>query len=226
MKVRDLGWFSSKLYANWRQGAFDERIERFGVERNARFGNLSKGQKKQVSLALALAASPELLVLDDPAAGLDPVARRALLEQLLQSTREAGSTVLFSSHQLDDVERVADHAAILHYSQLRAQGSLEDLAASVRQYKVTFAPGRAPRELPPMAGLVSSRRVGDTLLLTFAGGATMPRIADGDVVDERPVGFTDAALASLGRVDQKEQPRGDAAAEPVAAGAGAPAGGF
>jgi energy-coupling factor transporter ATP-binding protein EcfA2 len=155
------------------------------------------------------------------------VARRALLEQLLQSTREAGSTVLFSSHQLDDVERVADHAAILHYSQLRAHGSLEDLAASVRQYKVTFAPGRAPRELPPMAGLMSSRRVGDTLLLTFAGGATMPRLADGDVVDERPVGFTDAALAYLGRVDEKEQPRGAAAAaEPVAAGAGAPAGGF
>ncbi|MFP5245935.1 MAG: ABC transporter ATP-binding protein, partial [Thermoanaerobaculia bacterium] len=75
MRVRDLAWFSSKLYSRWSQPAFEARITRFGIAPEAKFGELSKGQKKQVSLALALAISPELLILDDPTLGLDVVAR-------------------------------------------------------------------------------------------------------------------------------------------------------
>jgi ABC-2 type transport system ATP-binding protein len=98
MKVRDLGWLHRKLYADWRQSAFDERIERFGVDRRARFGNLSKGQKKQVSLALALATSPELLVLDDPTLGLDVVARKSLFEEVIADMADRGITVFITTH--------------------------------------------------------------------------------------------------------------------------------
>lgn len=221
MTVAQEEYFASSFFDAWDRKLFDSIVSYFGLTRSAKVKDLSPGERAGLSLAITMAPSPELLVLDDPAAGLDPVARRALLEKLIASTADAGSTVLFSSHQLDDVERVATHAAVLHYSRLRAQGSVRALVESVRRYEVAFAPGMMPAELPPMAGLVSSRRTGDGMTLTFSGGARMPDIAGGRVVHEGPVAFSEAALAYLGSVGEKEESRGEAWQEPAVAGVGA-----
>ena len=137
MKVRDLGWFVSRLYESWRQSAFDERIDRFGVDRSARFGNLSKGQKKQVSLALALATSPELLVLDDPTLGLDVVARKSLFEEVIADMADRGITVFITTHDLGAIESIADRVGILKDGRLVLDEDLETLRERFR--RVRFA---------------------------------------------------------------------------------------
>jgi ABC-2 type transport system ATP-binding protein len=144
MKVRDLGWFSSKLYTNWRQGAFDERIDRFGVDRSARFGNLSKGQKKQVALALALATSPELLVLDDPTLGLDVVARKSLFEEVIADMADRGITVFITTHDLGAIEPIADRVGILKEGKLVLDEELEALRERFRRIRFAGAAEALP----------------------------------------------------------------------------------
>ena len=140
MKVRDLGWFSSKLYA------FDERIERFGVDGKARFGNLSKGQKKQVSLALALAASPELLVLDDPTLGLDVVARKSLFEEVIADMADRGITVFITTHDLGAIESIADRVGILQGGKLVLDEELETLRQRFRRVRFAGAAEALPMQ--------------------------------------------------------------------------------
>jgi ABC-2 type transport system ATP-binding protein len=135
MRVRELGWFTSKLYANWRQSAFDDRIARFAVDRNARFGNLSKGQKKQVALALALATSPELLVLDDPTLGLDVVARKSLFEEVIADMADRGITVFITTHDLSAIESIADYVGVLKDGKLVLDESLETLRERFRRIR-------------------------------------------------------------------------------------------
>ena len=140
MRVRDLGWFSSKLYARWSQSAFDARIARFGIDPNARSGNLSKGQKKQVSLALALAASPELLILDDPTLGLDVVARKSLFEEVIADMADRGITVFITTHDLAPVEAIADRAAILKDGRIVLDEELETLKSRFRRIRFASQP--------------------------------------------------------------------------------------
>lgn len=115
------------LYPRWDRTAFGERLERFGIGRRTRFGDLSRGQKSLVMLALALGHSPELLILDDPTLGLDPVARRFFYEELVVDLADRGTTVFLASHDLDGVERVATHVGVLAAGRLVTQGSLEEL---------------------------------------------------------------------------------------------------
>ena len=139
-RVRDLAWFSSKLYSRWTQSAFDRRIDRFGIAPNARFGDLSKGQKKQVSLALALASAPEILILDDPTLGLDVVARKSLFEEVLGDMADRGITVLVTTHDLAPVESIADRAGILMNGRLVLDEEVETLKARFRRIRFASQP--------------------------------------------------------------------------------------
>ena len=113
MYVDQLAAFSRRLYSRWDQPAFDDRLRRFGIAPRAKYGDLSKGQKKQVSLALALAMSPELVVLDDPTLGLDVVARKSLFEEVIAEMADRRITVLITTHDLAGVETIADRVGIL-----------------------------------------------------------------------------------------------------------------
>ena len=147
MRVRDLGWFTSRLYAAWRQDAFDGRIARFGVDPKARFGNLSKGQKKQMSLALALATSPELLVLDDPTLGLDVVARKSLFEEVIADMADRGITVFITTHDLGAIESIADRIGILEGGRLVLDEELETLRERFRRVRFAGAPEALPMQV-------------------------------------------------------------------------------
>jgi ABC-2 type transport system ATP-binding protein len=140
MRVGDLAWFSSRLYSRWRQDALDARLERFGIAPRSRFGDLSKGQKKQVLLALALAMSPDLLVLDDPTLGLDVVARKSLFEEVLVDLADRGLTVLVTTHDLDAVETIADRVGILRGGRLVLDEETETLKARFRRIRVPMQP--------------------------------------------------------------------------------------
>jgi ABC-2 type transport system ATP-binding protein len=155
-RVRDLAAFSAKLYPTWQQRAFDERLARFDVAHNARYGELSKGQKKQVALALALATTPELLILDDPTLGLDVVARKSLFEEVIADLADRGITVLITTHDLASVESIADRVGILKDGRLVLDEDAETLKARFRRVRVA---GPAP-VLPELA-VVSARAWGN-----------------------------------------------------------------
>src|SRR5580704_6023720 len=125
MRVKDLESFQKNFYPNWDGHLFEKVIDHFALTWRARVNHLSRGQRAGLSLALVLATRPELLIMDDPALGLDPVARRTLLEAMILMTRDAGHTIFFTSHELNDVERVADYLAIIDRSVLRVCGPME-----------------------------------------------------------------------------------------------------
>ena len=155
MRVRELAWFSSRLYSRWNNDAFTQRIARFGIGAASRFGELSKGQKKQVALALALAASPDLLLLDDPTLGLDVVARRSLFEEVIADMADRGVTVLITTHDLAGVESIADRVGVLNGGRLVLDEEMETLKARFR--RIRFA--SQPMALPA-ASLTSVRQWG------------------------------------------------------------------
>jgi ABC-2 type transport system ATP-binding protein len=166
MTVRESGRFQAAFYPKWNQTIFDGVVSHFGLDPKMLGKNLSRGQRAGLCLAMTLAPEPEFLILDDPALGLDPVMRRSLLQSMIYVTRGANRTILFSSHQLADVERVADHIGVLHEGTLRASCSLDTFRESVVQMVLYF--DDAPPTLPPLPGLLQSFRTEHELSLTFA----------------------------------------------------------
>lgn len=137
MTASQLSAFCERLYPRWDSAGMKTRLSRFGVPADLPFGRLSKGQKGQVSLSLALAHGPELLVLDDPTLGLDAVARNAVFEELIDELAERGTTVFLTTHDLAGVEGIADRVGILKDGKLALDEEMETLKRRFR--KIQYA---------------------------------------------------------------------------------------
>ena len=166
MTVKQCGQFQASYFPRWNQDIFEAVITHFRLTAKMKSGHLSRGQRAGLCLAMTLAPEPELLILDDPALGLDPVARRSLLQSMLYVTRRPDRTILFSSHLLSDVERVADRIVVLDGGVLRADCTVELFRERLRHYVLRF-PG-APPATPQVAGLLESFRTDRELALTVA----------------------------------------------------------
>jgi len=151
MTVRQIAAFCSRLYPRWDSARVDDRLRRFGVPADVPFGRLSKGQKGQVSLTLALAPQPRLVILDDPTLGLDPLARRAVFEELIVDLADRGTTVFLTSHDLAGVEGIADRVGVLRDGRLIVDEELESLKGRFR--RIRFPAGGADGGLAGLAGL-------------------------------------------------------------------------
>ncbi|MFN8756350.1 MAG: ABC transporter ATP-binding protein, partial [Burkholderiales bacterium] len=114
MTADEMLGFVSVYYPRWNQAKVDALLDRWSVARNVRIGRLSFGEKQRLAIIRALAHEPSLLVLDEPVSALDPAARRDFLRELINVTAERSTTVLFSTHIMSDLERVALDVAILH----------------------------------------------------------------------------------------------------------------
>jgi len=121
-----------KLNATWDHALARSRLERLRIPLDQKIATLSGGQQAQVALTLALAKRPELLVLDEPVAALDPLARREFLQSLMEAVADGGLTVLLSSHIIADLERVCDHMILLSAAQVQLAASIEDIVAEHR----------------------------------------------------------------------------------------------
>jgi ABC-2 type transport system ATP-binding protein len=202
MRVGQYGRFQSGFFRRWNQSIFTAVIDYFAIDPRTRAGHLSHGQRAGLHLAMTLAVEPEVLILDDPASGLDPAARRALLEAMIYFTRSRERTIFFSSHLLDDVERVADHVAVLDYSVLRACCSVETFRDRVRQFVVRFRT-EPPRDLPAIPGLLRAGRTDNELTLIVANPDSQTqhrlRSVGAVAVDEQPLSLEDALIAHVGR---------------------------
>jgi ABC-2 type transport system ATP-binding protein len=145
LTVADHLRLGAHLNPRWDDAAARRRTDRLGLDPNKRAGQLSGGQRAQLALTLGLAKRPELLVLDEPVASLDPLARREFLQVLMEAVAEDDISVLLSSHVVSDLERVCDHLVVLVDSQVRVAGDVEDLLTSHHRLS---GPLRAPATLP------------------------------------------------------------------------------
>ena len=131
--AEELSRAGSKINRRWDSEVVRQRLTRVGVPMGKAVGKLSGGQRAQVALALALAKQPRLLLLDEPVASLDPLARKEFLQSLMGSVAESGTSVLLSSHLLADLERVCDYVIVLNSGRLRLCGPVDDLIAEHKQ---------------------------------------------------------------------------------------------
>jgi len=205
MTVRECGRFQASFFPNWNQEVFDAVITHFRLDPKMKAGHLSRGQRAGVCLALTLAPEPELLVLDDPALGLDPVARRSLLQSMLYVTRQPHRTILFSSHLLSDVERVADRIVVLDGGALRADCTVEMFRQHVRHFVLTFRD--TPPPTPPLPGLLESFRTDRELLITLANVSPEieARIAElrPESIEQVEMALEDAFISYVGERGEK-----------------------
>jgi len=157
MRVDQLVELQKSHYAHWRQDIYDEVIGHFDVHTRQRIGELSRGERAGVNLAMSLAQCPALLILDEPTLGLDVVAKRAFLEALLYPATEQARTVLYCSHQMDEIERIADNLIILERGSLRHMSPPDEFTAGIR-YWIADMPFRGP-DPTIVPGLLQAQRI-------------------------------------------------------------------
>jgi ABC-2 type transport system ATP-binding protein len=146
LSIADHLRFGAHTNPGWDQRLAEDRISRLGLDRSQKAGKLSGGQRAQLALTLAIAKRPELLILDEPVASLDPLARREFLQSLMEFVADHGASVVLSSHLVSDLERVCDYLIVLVASRVRVAGEVEDLLAT--HFRLTGA-RREPADLPP-----------------------------------------------------------------------------
>ena len=157
MRVAQVTAMQCRQYRRWNQAAFDEVIGHYHVLPEQKVAQLSRGERAGFNLALALAQRPELLVLDEPTLGLDVVAKRAFLESLMYNNVSDDCTVIYCSHQMEEIERVADNLIILERGQLKNMSAPDEFCARVTHWvaDVPFK-GPDPKTVP---GLLEMQRL-------------------------------------------------------------------
>jgi ABC-2 type transport system ATP-binding protein len=182
----------AKLNPRWDQALAQRRLERLHIPLDQKVDTLSGGQQAQLALTLALAKRPELLLLDEPVAALDPLARREFLQSLMEAVAEGGLTVLLSSHIITDLERVCDYMILLSGSELQLAAPIEDIVA---EHRVLSGPRSDPSAVARVHSVIQARHTErQTTLLVRANGHLYDARWQ---VDE--VGLEEIVLAYLGR---------------------------
>jgi ABC-type multidrug transport system ATPase subunit len=153
MRVGELMRYTQAFFPNWDEAYAEELRQAFDLDSNAKIKTLSRGQRARAGLLVALAHRPELLVLDEPSSGLDPVVRRDILGAIIRTIADEGRTVLFSSHLLDEVERVADRVAIIHQGRIILTAPMDEIKDSHRRVTLRF--GQSLDRPPALVGTLS-----------------------------------------------------------------------
>jgi ABC-2 type transport system ATP-binding protein len=200
MTVAEFGRYQADGQPRWRQDVFTGVLSHFDLLPSTQAKHLSRGERAGLSLACVLAADPELLILDDPTLGLDPVARHHLLEALIYLTRRSGRTILLSSHSIADVERIADRLLILDRGRLKAWCTVDDFRAKVRCWRLAYAGD--PPAAPMLPGLLRIRRDPGSLEVTLVNqtpdAAAIAALARANSAREIPLTLEEAFIAYVG----------------------------
>ena len=155
MTLRDLSRYVGNFYERWNKSFAEDLAIRWGISSLQPMGNLSGGEQRKAAIILALASEPEVLILDEPAAGLDPLSRRDLINEVVGVlTRHTSATILFSTHIITDLERVAEWVGILERGRLVMNRPLDELHSCFRRVQVIF-PGDSP---PPQFTITGAAR--------------------------------------------------------------------
>jgi ABC-2 type transport system ATP-binding protein len=197
MRVRDLVRFNARFYPTWNHELATGLLARFGLDPQQRVRHLSRGMAAQLALVLALGHEPELLILDEPATGLDVLVRRDVLTSIVQLIQEEGRTVFLSSHLVHEVERVADRVAIVEGGRLLACATTDELKARTR--RVLVRGQFDSQQLASVPGVTAVEGDGVHRLVTVSDFApeTVGRLqsAGAEVVEVMGLGLEDTFLA-------------------------------
>lgn len=175
MSVRELIRYTQAFYPAWDAGYATELLEAFQLDPQAGVKSLSRGQRARMGLLLALAHRPELLILDEPSSGLDPVVRRDILGSIIRTIAEDGRTVLFSSHLLDEVEQVADSVAIIHHGRIMLASTMDQIRQTHCRMTLRFRASSAAA--PALTGALSAEGGGYEWTYVCHGAAEDLRFA-------------------------------------------------
>jgi ABC-2 type transport system ATP-binding protein len=202
MRVDELLRYTQAFYPKWDAAYAQELLVQFGLNPLQRLNTLSKGQAAKAGLLIAQAHRPELLLLDEPSSGLDPLVRRTILEAVIRTVADEGRTVFFSSHLLEEIERVSDQIAMLHQGKLVLCGPLDEIKAQHRQFTLHF---EINQEQPPViAGALSISGKGREWTLMCNGARhELPAAAEklgARIVDERAPSLNEIFVAHAGAV--------------------------
>jgi ABC-2 type transport system ATP-binding protein len=202
----DYGWMTcgrlirhvAVHYPAWDEAYAAHLIEMFGVRLERKAGQLSKGEARRLQFVLALAHRPPLLLLDEPTDGLDPMARNRALSQLAEHLADAPATVVITTHHIQEVESLADHAGVLRDGRLVAQMTRDEMRRTIRRYRFEVPDGWQP---PPELRVAKRSRAGREVQWTLIGEpdeVTARLAAAGATVrDVTPLALEEAALAVL-----------------------------
>lgn len=198
--VGELLRYGKAFYPGWDPDYAQRLREQFALPSEAAVRTLSKGELAKAGLLMALAHRPELLVLDEPSSGLDPLVRREMLEAIVRSVGDEGRTVLFSSHLLDEIARVSDRVAMLSHGKLVLTGDMQDVLEAHRRVVVRFP---APTPKLPGALMVSG---GPDEYTIIRNGSTEEfseaiRNARGQIVEDSGATFEEIFHARAARVE-------------------------
>jgi ABC-2 type transport system ATP-binding protein len=188
LSVADHLKLGAHLNPRWDQKLAQARIEAIGLHPKQKAGRLSGGQRAQLALAIAAAKRPELLIFDEPVAALDPLARRAFLQSLMQFVAELEATVVLSSHLISDLERVCDHLVILADGRVQLAGEVEDLLAAHDDFA----------NLPAGVEVIQSEQTGRQSTLTVRSPDPLPYPPD----QAQHLDLEDLVLAYMHRAAQ------------------------
>lgn len=192
LRVADMLAFVSRFYPQWDDAIAQQLLDRWEIDRKQAMAKLSPGERQRLALIRALATRPDLLILDEPAAALDPVARRDLLRQIALQASDMGTTILFSSHILSDLERVASHVAFLDRGKLLIDGELDGFKERFGRLHVGH---EIAAQLPSkLAGELRRRSTGDagmSLLLSMDSRAEWPEALRHASLNATPLGLED-----------------------------------
>jgi ABC-2 type transport system ATP-binding protein len=207
MRVDELMRYTQAFYPNWDMDYAERLREQFGLDRAQRIKTLSKGQLTKAALLAAQAHRPDLLLLDEPSSGLDPLVRLDILEAVIRTVADEGRTVFFSSHLLEEIERVSDHIAMLHQGKLVMCGPLEEMKAQHRCTTLRFDAAQA--RPPVILGVLSvSGSAREWAVLCNKAQTQLPAISarlGARIVEEHAPSLNDIFLAYAG-MDMAGQP--------------------
>ncbi|GAB3059646.1 ABC transporter ATP-binding protein [Micromonospora schwarzwaldensis] len=182
----------ARLNPTWDPALADRRIAQVGLDRKQKAGRLSGGQRAQLALTVAVAKRPELLILDEPAAALDPLARDGFLRNLMESVADLGAGAVLSSHLLGDVARVCDHLVVLCGARVQVAGDVADLLA---RHHLLVAPRGELDRLPAGVEVVEMRHTERHSRAVVRADGPLPRTS----WTVEPVGLEELVLGYLSR---------------------------
>ncbi len=201
MRVDELMRYTQAYHPTWDAAYARELLETFALDPAKKIKELSKGMRAQAGLIAAVAHRPELLILDEPSSGLDAVVRRDILDAIVRAVADDGRTVIFSSHLLDEVERMSDHVTLIHQGRVALSGVLDDVRSGYQRSRVHFVDHL---DRPPALETALVMEGGGRAWSVIHSGSLEQfrhsvRACGGEVVESRDATLEEIFLARAGR---------------------------
>lgn len=207
-RVKDIIKFYQLSYKNFNMDRYNQLNSVFKIPEKRFIRDLSKGMKTRFSIMMSLSIMPEILVLDEPTSGLDPIIKREVLKLILDDVAERQTTVLISSHNLGDLERICDSIAIIKGGEIKYSNSIENMKTGIRKFQVVFK-DEAPKDIEKWEDIMSVSKTGRVYYIVtskYTDSLKEKLETNGaDIIDEIDLSLEDMFIYSMGGDDVYEE---------------------